>query len=135
MIRRCINSLLALVVALWSPVWCCCATPVTKAEVAPGVLATGGHCQRCAKDREKTSPVSPVDSKGDSCPMTSLRAWTHADSTPQAAPTPAFLVPHDLCEPDPLPIAPPLFLASASADSPADSPGQSLVALHCMLTV
>lgn len=67
--QRSIQVLLAVMLAFWSPIWCCCASPVAESGAANSAVA--GHCSNCLPGDQL--PVEPEGDGHHTCPHASLR--------------------------------------------------------------
>ncbi len=128
---RSLQVLLAMMLALWSPIWCCCASPRTTDETQNTSLI--GHCPNCLPENHQ--PHEPKSDHGHTCPHASLRTLAQIDKAPQTQAI-ALSLCFVLSDIDSWRLKP-----SASSEIACDSPPSSdagtrtLIALRCQFTI
>lgn len=134
-----VNLLLALIVAFWTPMWCCCAAH------GHGVVQEASHespaCPNCLENESSSGnaqhlPESSTDSDCPTCPHKLQRSWGQVEKSPQLRVeviAPCFYLPPSLMAGSLLDSQP--LAAVAVVDAPPDVASVSLISLHCMLTI
>lgn len=135
----------AAAIALWLPLWCCCATLAAgdepPGEPGPSCPVSGERgCGSEQDPRPGSEEPDPCDDQACQCPQATAMATSQA--TAAVAPPLASefeLAGLDHAAPLPLTMAPATFFALNSGPSPAERPGDdrahTLLAQSCLLTL
>jgi len=138
--QRSIQVLLAAILAMWSPIWCCCASqqPADSLQASsleyPHATTACSHCPPQSSSSEPAGNNSHQRPK-HKCPHSSLRTLAQIAKAPQ---TQAIAVSLDLALSDhdswvvPTSLDSPLSLAQ---NQPPNIGTRTLVAMSCQLSI
>lgn len=138
---RSINLILAVITALWTPVWCCCASHESTEKVAAEFAASSStSCAACpVKPKlpcEDPSHDGSNSSQHSTCPHSLLRSFAQLDKSPESKAT--FSAAFFLFLVDVTAIEQPTLVPSltvTACDSAPHLASSTLLAMHCMLTI